>query len=180
MSDLLPGEIRFSLLKVKWDGWTLLDGKLIDIAGAEGLFGVVGYDYTPEGEDPPPQGKFYKPDMRGLFPYVPVDPTDAGKTGGKASHKLTIANLPPHSHTVLVNSGDANNGDESTPVLHYPGGATTDRFYTNTNANGKETSLVGDADPVPTVPPYMYFNVLTPLLPNQQSSSSSSSSSSSA
>ena len=69
-----------------------------------------------------------------------------------------------------VNNGNSTNGDESTPVGHFPGGAASDRFYESANAagaaNGLEgsTSAVGNSQAVVKRSPFQAVNYIIALV----------------
>lgn len=61
----------------------------------------------------------------------------AGSTGGEATHKLTIDEMPSHSHGVIVDKG----GAKSTPSLQAVGGKTTRAQTTNVGGNAAHNNM---------------------------------------
>lgn len=86
--------------------------------------------------------------LKDRFLLAAGDTYTAGATGGEATHKLTLGEMPKHTHELYVASG-ANTGGASTSQL-YPGNVTG-TIYDNDNAM---LSTGGDAAHN-NMPPYL-------------------------
>ena len=125
-------------------------------------------------------GKNNTPDLRGRF-IVGVNALDSyyntiGKTGGSKTHKLTLDEMPKHTHKVLpngnhnhtvgVNFGSHNKTDDGSDVQQPIGGTTNTRYAGNHN-HGGETNNVGGNLPHENRPEYhvlMYIMKVDPSL----------------
>lgn len=101
MSDWFLGEIR--LFPMNWapQDWHVCDGTVMQIQQNQALYSLIGTTYGGNGTT-----TFNLPDLRGR---VPVDMTyqyDADYARGKAlgveTVALTVAQTPPHQHTLKV------------------------------------------------------------------------------
>ena len=101
-------------------GWLPCDGRLLPVAGAPGLFGVISNFYGGDGIT-----TFALPNLAGR---TAVGSTNGqpGATYGAEQIVLTTANLPPHTHAV--------------PVLDY------DRWITSYGLSGAAAGFSADAD----------------------------------
>jgi microcystin-dependent protein len=101
-------------------GWLPCDGRLLQIANARSLFGVISNWYGGDGLT-----TFALPNLCGR---VPVGTTNGqpGATYGAEQTVLTVANLPPHTHTV--------------PSLDF------DRWITLFGLSGNAAGFTADAD----------------------------------
>ena len=152
-------------------GWLLCDGSLISRTTYADLFASIG-TYHGGGDG---STSFTLPDLRNKFivgahsdqgtgqvfdvgsgsvtgHYAP------GDTGGEVAHKLTIAEMPQHSHTEVGWSF------QTTAASPGPGGAGT----TSNNASG----LAGDDNYHENRPPYFALCWIVKALPGAASSNS--------
>ena len=85
-------------------GWALCNGQLLPISQNTALFSLLGTQYGGNGTN-----NFALPDMQGrlminagqgagLSDYV------QGESGGEASHTLSQAEMPTHSHAVVAST----------------------------------------------------------------------------
>lgn len=102
MDDYYMGEIRmFAGLRAP-SGWHFCDGTLLKISDYAALFALLGTTYGGNGRT-----TFALPDLRGRLPIGQGQGTNLaayplGKSGGSESVKLTINEMPAHSHTINV------------------------------------------------------------------------------
>lgn len=99
------GEIRIFAGNYAPGGWSLCDGRLLQISEYEALYSILGTTYGGDG-----RSTFAVPDLSGRAPlhqgYGPGPvPHPLGETGGAASVTLTIKELPEHSHLAGCQSG---------------------------------------------------------------------------
>lgn len=89
-------------------GWAFCDGSLINIADNQTLFALLGTTYGGDGVK-----NFGLPDYRSRIPIGAGQGTGLttnypmGGTGGQEAISLTAANIPAHTHTWSVGTGDA-------------------------------------------------------------------------
>ncbi|WP_454050625.1 phage tail protein [Cellulomonas sp. Marseille-Q8402] len=98
-------------------GWLACDGQLLRIVDHPTLFQVIGTTYGGDGTE-----TFALPDLRGRSAVHPGAGIPHASSGGSATHTLTTAELPSHTHQVRASSAPADAAE--------PGGAafaTTDR-----------------------------------------------------
>ena len=79
-------------------GWAFCDGQLMDIAGNQALFALIGTVYGGDGRK-----TFALPDLRGRAPRHAgagpgLAPIRLGQRGGANSHTLSVSEMPAHSH----------------------------------------------------------------------------------
>ena len=105
--DPYIGEIRLLPYGFIPVGWHDCDGSLLSISENDVLFNLLGTTYGGDG-----QSTFSIPDLRGR---VPVHQGQApglsnylmGQKAGTESVTLTAAQMPGHTHTMAVTSGQA-------------------------------------------------------------------------
>lgn len=90
------------------EGWLICDGRQVRISDYPRLYQAIGRTYGGSGD------YFALPDNRGRV-GVGLSPTSAdfshlGKTGGTATHTLTVAEMPSHSHGVKGGWGAGSRG----------------------------------------------------------------------
>lgn len=93
MSEPYLGEIRLFSLPFAPRGWALCNGQTLNIMHHQALFSLLGNTYGGDG-----QNTFCLPDLRGRVPAHIGAQITLGKAGGAASHTLTEAEMPKHSH----------------------------------------------------------------------------------
>ena len=108
------------------NGWLVCDGAAVNRITYSNLFSALGTLYgSGDGST-----TFNLPDYKGrvlvAFDAAQVEFNTLGKTGGKKSHTLTIAEMPAHSHAhnySLVANGSASSIDQS--GARWPSSANT-------------------------------------------------------
>src|ERR1035437_8259510 len=105
MSDPYVGEIRMFGGNFAPAGWMFCSGQLLPISEYETLFNLIGTTYGGDG-----QSTFALPNLGGRVPVH--QGTDSfgisyvlGANGGAENVTLTVAQIPAHTHALLV-SGD--------------------------------------------------------------------------
>jgi microcystin-dependent protein len=76
-------------------GWAACNGQLLAIAPNEALFNLLGTTYGGNGTT-----TFGLPNLQGCAPIHMGNGFPIGQAGGTPTVALTVANLPPHTHTV--------------------------------------------------------------------------------
>ncbi|MBS7526927.1 phage tail protein [Fusibacter paucivorans] len=99
------GEIKiFSYGKVP-DGWLSCDGQTLLISDYMTLFRFIGITYGGDG-----MNTFRLPDLRGRAVNGASLDRWMGTSWGQETVKLSIANMPKHTHRLMACNEDANNG----------------------------------------------------------------------
>lgn len=121
-------------------GWRLCDGSLLPISNNQALFSLLGTTYGGDGVN-----TFGLPNLKGRVPmhYGPINPL--GTTGGKKSIRLTVNEMPLHSHVVTGNINFKTRGDApgnfSSPDGRYIAQSTAKKFFGRTPSGAKMAAL---------------------------------------
>jgi len=102
MSTPFLGEIQIFAFNFAPKNWALCNGQQLPINQNQALFSLLGTSYGGNGTT-----TFALPNLQGRVGVSLTNSTDVGQQGGESSHRLTIAELPFHSHAMLANSGTA-------------------------------------------------------------------------
>ncbi len=138
-------------------GWLPADGRLLSIAQNPALFAILGNTYGGDGRT-----TFALPDLRGRA-AVGADTADPlGTKFGEESTTLTVAQLPPHHHTLpgggvtgSTGGGQPVTNDQPSLALNYliatsgifPSRSGGGGFDPNTATLGEITEFAGDFAP---------------------------------
>lgn len=116
------GDTKTSVISNDHMGWLKCDGRSVAVADFEFLFNVIGYSYGGSGDN------FALPNAAGRVPGIVGTGTDTnsstytiglGSTIGEYQHRLTISEMPAHTHGSSNVSGNTNgNGFVSTSGAH--------------------------------------------------------------
>ncbi|HUP48147.1 MAG TPA: tail fiber protein [Thermoanaerobaculia bacterium] len=96
------GEIRMTMLSSVPRDFIRCDGQLLAIAQNQALFSILGTRYGGDGVR-----TFALPDLRGRVPIHAPTQAEIGAAGGEESHALTVAEMPAHTHSLMVMSAAA-------------------------------------------------------------------------
>jgi microcystin-dependent protein len=108
-------------------GWMFCEGQLLPISEYETLFNLIGTTYGGDG-----QSTFQLPDLRGRLPIHQGSLSGAtftlAETGGVETVRLTIPQIPSHTHPVLAST---NGGSQPSPVGFVPAANNVVKLYTS-------------------------------------------------
>lgn len=152
-------------------GWALCQGQIMAISQNTALFSILGTTYGGNG-----QTTFALPDLRGRAVVGAgqgngLSPYDLGQLAGTEISTMTLAQLPPHTHTATMKiTPNANTQpDGATPLnsvyasptggdqLYGAGGSVAMKPYPGTLTTGANT---GGLTPFPTLHPVLALNYL--------------------
>jgi microcystin-dependent protein len=154
VSDQYIGEIRLFAGGFAPAGWLTCDGQLLSIGSYGDLFDLIGTTYGGDGVN-----TFALPDLRGRVPVhqgVLGGSTYAiGDRGGAETVTLTPAQLPAHSHGLVVS---ADPGVTAHPAGQVIGVSPTTHMYGATTAGaalaGGTIDPAGGSQPHENLQPY--------------------------
>ncbi|NVN10173.1 phage tail protein [Nguyenibacter vanlangensis] len=113
--DAFLGEIRIfcGMADNAPQGWAFCEGQVLNIAGNDALFSLIGFTYGGDGKT-----NFQLPSLNGRVPIGAGQGPDLslykmGDKGGQDVVTLTIAQLPAHTHSVNASQDPAT---KSTPT----------------------------------------------------------------
>lgn len=100
MDTPMIGEIRLAAFDAIPRGWAACDGQLLPVNEYRSLFEVLGTRFGGDG-----RRTFALPDLRGRV-AIHADGVDyvPGASGGASSHALTVEELPPHAHDLVLSA----------------------------------------------------------------------------
>lgn len=118
------GEIRLFAGNFAPKNWSFCNGATIQIAANTALFSILGTTYGGNGTT-----NFQLPNLMsrtaigaGNGPGLPT--VALGQVAGSETTTLTLANLPAHTHSAIVNANSASS-TAATPTGQYPASLTT-------------------------------------------------------
>jgi microcystin-dependent protein len=136
-----PGEMIAYAGPTAPGGWLLCQGQAVSRATFATLFAVIGVAFgVGDGST-----TFNLPDLRGRV-AVGHDAGQTefnvlGETGGFKTHTLTLAQLPPHTHTINHDHGSVSSGGQSSGHTHNFSGTSTGQSASHTHGQ-KVTAFV--------------------------------------
>ena len=164
MSEPFLSEIKLMSFNFPPKSWALCNGQFLPINQNQALFALLGTTYGGNG-----QTTFQLPDLRGRVPMHMGGGHTLGERAGAASHTLTQAEMPTHTHVVM-----GSNTPSETNVLTGTVLATTSNAYAapaNLVALGPSAvSNVGGNQPHNNTQPYLTLNfciALQGIFPSQ-------------
>lgn len=143
-------------------GWAGCDGQLLAINSNQSLYSLLGTTYGGDGRT-----TFALPDLRGCTmvgsgqgPGLPDH--RIGSRYGVEVNRISIANMPSHSHAVMVPVNDTQGGGDE-PTGHVPGN-NGEVFYASTPQAGAtykpfNTGNTGAQQDVNNMQPYTVVNI---------------------
>lgn len=105
MSEAYISEIRLFTWSYAPNGWAFCDGSILQIVQNQALYSLIGKAYGGDGVK-----TFGLPDLRGRVPIQWGTKFPYAQNGGEISHKLTLAEIPTHTHLPTASGDSANSG----------------------------------------------------------------------
>jgi microcystin-dependent protein len=120
MTDQYVGEIRMFAGNFAPVGWAFCNGQILPISQNTALFSLLGTNYGGNGTS-----TFGLPNLQGMAPMhwgqgPGLTNHEVGETGGEAQVALTIGQLPPHQHPILLTTVPDTTGTPSAGVALGP------------------------------------------------------------
>ena len=133
------GEINWVAFNFVPRNWAACNGQILSIQQNQALFSLLGTTYGGDGRT-----TFALPDMRGRAPIHTSNSHSMGETGGEERHRLTVSEIPSHTHTVSVDPKEATlaTADVNTSYLAKTSGGTS--AYATTVTAGMGVSTIGN------------------------------------
>jgi microcystin-dependent protein len=163
MSTPYIGEIRIFGGNFAPLGWAFCAGQLLAIAQYDALFNLIGTTYGGDGVT-----TFGLPDLRGRIPVhqgtlAPNVQFVIGQASGVETVTLSSAQIPVHTHPLLVDSAA---GTANTPLNGMLAAASSDSYATTlvgTGMNTRAIGVTGASQPHDNVQPYLCMNFIIAL-----------------
>jgi len=140
-------EIRLFAFGFAPVGWAPCNGQRLPINQNQFLFSLFGNKYG--GDE---RTYFNLPDLRGKIVLGSSFNHQLAETGGEAVHKLTVAEMPSHSHAVTAS---ANNADAATPLNKFWAADLNYRDDAGAILSAKATSTTGNDEPHDNMAPFI-------------------------
>lgn len=162
--DAFTGEVRMFAGNFAPVNWHFCDGSLIPITQNQALFSLIGTFYGGDGRT-----NFGLPDLRGTFPLgfgrnkISQINYNLGQYGGSTQQHISVANLPPHTHSLQGTDQPGNTPDPSNAIFANTSGL--DREYAqgvspNVTMSPNVMSQTGNGQSLDTTPPFQALNFI--------------------
>jgi microcystin-dependent protein len=139
-------------------GWALCDGALTQVSDNPALYSLIGNHF---GGNPPIT--FALPDLRGRVPvHAGQGSPPIGMAMGSETVTLSVAQLPPHSHSMQASATPANDVNPAGRIA----ASTQGNFYAPFDASKKaeflESAVLqeGGSQPHTNLMPYLAINFI--------------------
>lgn len=135
-------------------GWAPANGQLLPIAQHQALFSLLGTSYGGDGRT-----TFALPDLRGrVTMHRYIGRQYQGERIGSASVKLTVGQLPRHTHSLIATAAPAGEEGPTGQLL-----GSLNRMYSGNTTNltpmsSRAIGATGGGAPVPLYQPSLVLN----------------------
>lgn len=151
--DPFIGEIKIVSFNFAPRDWAACDGQSMQISQNSALFSLLGTMYGGDGRT-----TFNLPDFRGKVPIHFNASYPQGSSGGAATHTLTSAEMPAHTHAANASSAVSNTksptGNTWAAMVNGYSAAS------NTSMNSAALSAVGANQAHENRQPYLVVNFI--------------------
>lgn len=162
MSEPFIAEVRIFAGNFAPRGWAFCNGQLLQISQNTALFSLLGTTYGGDGRT-----TFGLPNLEGKAPMHPgngpgLTSRRLGQSAGEATHTLSEAEIPSHTHQLRCADNSADTGEPANGLLA-ASSPLADRQYRSVFPSGAMSAAalasVGSGQPHNNMPPYltMYF-----------------------
>lgn len=161
MAQPYVGEIRMFGGNFAPLGWMFCEGQILPIAENETLFNLIGTTYGGNGQE-----TFGLPDLRGRVPVHQGGGIQLGQLAGTESVTLGVAQMPAHTHTMMVTSAAATDTAASGLVLAATASATVSPYGSDAPRNvlnAASISSVGGSQPHENRQPFLCVSFIISL-----------------
>jgi microcystin-dependent protein len=117
-------------------GWNFCDGTVLPIADYTTLYNLIGTTYGGNGTT-----TFRLPDLRGRLPIHQGSGFVIGAKGGVERVKLTVEEIPAHTHAAGAQSAG---GSSSSPSGAVWAGSNVDEYSTNSSNATMHSRAIGE------------------------------------
>ncbi len=153
MCEAYLSEIRIFPWTFAPKGWALCNGALLQIAQNNALYSLLGINFGGDGKT-----TFGLPNLIGRVPIHLGTKYGFAKSGGEVSHKLTVAEIPAHTHQAVASGDTANSG---AAAGNYWGVSTYPLYASGTptaSMAGNAISTIGTDTPHQNMAPSLVLN----------------------
>ncbi|GAA2448479.1 phage tail protein [Agromyces soli] len=158
MADPYLGEIRRVAFNFAPKNWAFCNGQILSINTNQALFSLLGTTYGGNGSQ-----TFALPNLQGRTPRGAGDVSGWGRVEGEEFHRLTVNEMPTHTHQVRASNGEAS---ASSPAAAY-WAATEQAAYGSgqpaTQLRPAAISNAGQTAPHENRPPFLVVNYIIAL-----------------
>ena len=155
MGTPFQSEIRIMSFNFAPMGWAQCNGQFLPINQNQALFSLLGTTYGGNG-----QTTFALPDLRGRVPIHTGGTHPVGEAAGQATHVLTTAELPTHTHQEQATKSVATTTTPG-PAVHLAKSKGANLYAAATNLVGfapDGLSSVGGSQAHENRQPYLALN----------------------
>lgn len=163
MSDPFIGEIKMFAGTFAPRSWALCDGQLLSIPQYDALFSLLGTIYGGDGRT-----TFGLPDLRGRIPLHQgtgpgLTPRPIGQKSGQENVTLSVAQLPPHGHTL---NASAEQADATTVAGNLRARTAEDAYSTSPDVTLASAAIAatGGGASHANVQPFLCINFIIALV----------------
>ena len=163
--DCFIGEVRWFGGNFAPRGWAILEGQLLPVSQSPALFSILGTQYGGDGRT-----TFGLPDLRGRSLLGKgqgpgLANRHLGEKGGQERHRLTVQEIPAHSHQAQGVNVKGTQGLPGGNLIAGSNNGKSKSFVPTTQQTAPLSpatiSLAGGSQPHAVMSPYI---VLTPII----------------
>jgi microcystin-dependent protein len=168
--ECMLGEVKWFGGNFAPRGWALAEGQLLPISQNSALFSILGTTYGGDGET-----TFALPDLRGRSAMGTgsgpgLTTRRVGEKSGSETTTLSVANIPSHSHNLIVEKGNSVSADPDGKLIAKSGGFRPESTVQNHGTLHSNTiSPTGGDQSFSNMQPYLVMNpiiCLTGIFPS--------------